>query len=217
LTALARAVREQEHSQKGVQQSGAVLLSGTKPYSKGGVRGGGHFVSRLATKDSLFIAKLLPSSSLPWLGSKSLSLLLRSCSFASKRPYNTHMSELLRFTSGSNAFIVPFKLDSMMVSASLIATHICSLLQQKRRFKSICKWLFKDIAKYEAIKGVRISCSGRINGKAIARTDLRKLGETSLHTFNKKIDYAQSMAITRHGVLGIKVWVSYSPKGGVQK
>src|SRR3569623_1710082 len=68
LTALARAVREQEHSQKGVQQSGAVLLSGTKPYSKGGVRGGGHFVSRLATKDSLFIAKLLPSSSLPWLG-----------------------------------------------------------------------------------------------------------------------------------------------------
>ena len=73
--------------------------------------------------------------------------------------------------------------------------------------------MFKDIKKYEAIKGVRISCSGRLNGKAIARTDLRKLGETSLHTFKKKIDYAQSMAITRHGVLGIKVWVSYSIKG----
>jgi hypothetical protein len=219
LTALARAVREQEHSQKGVEHSEAqechlVPLSGTKPYSQGGVRGGGHSVSRFATKDSLFVAKPHPSS-LPRLGYKSLSLL-KSCSFASKRPYNTHMSELLRFTSSSNAFIVPFKLDSMMVSASLIATHICSLLQQKRRFKSICKWLFKDIAKYEAIKGVRISCSGRLNGKAIARTDLRKLGETSLHTFKKKIDYAQSMAITRHGVLGIKVWVSYSPKGGVQ-
>lgn len=166
-------------------------------------------------KNSLFIAQPLHSS-LPQqkidFGGTPFSPL-ESCSFASKRPYNTHMTELFRFTSGSNAFIVPLRLNSMMVSASLIATHICSLLQQKKRFKSICKWLFKDIKKYEAIKGVRISCSGRLNGKAIARTDLRKLGETSLHTFKKKIDYAQSMAITRHGVLGIKVWVSYSVKG----
>ena len=34
-----------------------------------------------------------------------------------------------------------------------------------------------------------------------------------MHTLKKKIDYAQSMAITRHGVLGIKVWVSYSLNG----
>lgn len=162
--------------------------------------------SQKSVANSLFIQQKIDFGGTP------LSLL-ESCSFASKRPYNTHMTELLRFTSGSNAFIVPLRLNSMMVSASLIATHICSLLQQKRRFKSICKWLFKDIKKYEAIKGVRISCSGRLNGKAIARTDLRKLGETSLHTFKKKIDYAQSMAITRHGVLGIKVWVSYSIKG----
>lgn len=182
-------------------------LSNTKPFLK-------KIVAK-QTKNSLFIAQPLRSP-LPQqkinFGGTPLSLL-ESCSFAPKRPYNTHMSELLRFTSGSNASIVPLRLNSMMVSASLIATHICSLLQQKRRFKSICKWLFKDIKKYEAIKGVRISCSGRLNGKAIARTDLRKLGETSLHTFKKKIDYAQSMAITRHGVLGIKVWVSYSIKG----
>ena len=141
------------------------------------------------------------------------SSLVTSSSLASKRPYNTHMSELAGLTSGSITLIVPLSLNSMMVTASLIATHIRALLQQNKRFKSICKWLFKDIKKYEAIKGVRISCSGRLNGKAIARTDLRKMGETSLHTLKKKIDYAQSMAITRHGVLGIKVWVSYSFNG----
>lgn len=162
-------------------------------------------------KNSVFIAQPLLQQKIDFGGTPFSPV--ESCSFASKRPYNTHMTELFRLTSGSNAFIVPLRLNSMMVSASLIATHICSLLQQKKRFKSICKWLFKDIKKYEAIKGVRISCSGRLNGKAIARTDLRKLGETSLHTFKKKIDYAQSMAITRHGVLGIKVWVSYSIKG----
>ena len=139
--------------------------------------------------------------------------LKSSLSFGWNRPYNTHMNELVRFTAGSNALVVPLRLSSMMVSASLLATHIRSLLQQNKRFKSICKWLFKDIKKYEAIKGVRISCSGRLNGKAIARTDLRKMGETSLHTFKKQIDYAQSMAITRHGVLGIKVWLSYSLQG----
>jgi len=133
------------------------------------------------------------------------------------RPYNTHMNELIRFTTGSNALIIPLSVSSMMVSASLLATHIRALLQQNKRFKSVCKWLFKDIKRYEAIKGVRISCSGRLNGKAIARTDLRKLGETSLHTFKKKIDYSQSMAITRHGVLGIKVWVSYSLQGETVK
>jgi hypothetical protein len=126
-----------------------------------------------------------------------------------KRPYNTHMSELVRLTSGSNALIIPLSLNSMLLSASLIATNISALLQQNKRLNFICKWLFKDINKYSAIKGVRISCSGRLNGKAIARTDLRKLGETSLHTFQKQIDYAKSTAITRHGVLGIKVWVSF--------
>lgn len=147
------------------------------------------------------------------IGGEKTSSLMASSIFASKRPYNTHMSELAGLTSGSITLIVPLSLNSMMVTASLIATHIRALLQQNKRFKSICKWLFKDIKKYEAIKGVRISCSGRLNGKAIARTDLRKLGETSLHTLKKKIDYAQSMAITRHGVLGIKVWVSYSLNG----
>lgn len=141
------------------------------------------------------------------------SSLLSSSSFGWNRPYNTHIRELVRLTAGSSASIVPLRLNSMMVSASLIATHLRALLQQKnQRFKSVCKWLFKDISKYPAITGVRISCSGRLYGKPIARTDLRKQGQTSLHTLKNKIDYAQSMAITRYGVLGIKVWVSYFSK-----
>ena len=54
-----------------------------------------------------------------------------------------------------------------------------------------------------------LSCSGRLNGAEIAKTECRKYGETSLHVFSDQIDYAKAQASTPYGILGVKVWVSY--------
>ena len=46
----------------------------------------------------------------------------------------------------------------------------------------------------------------------IARNECGKYGKTSCNVFNQKIDYAPAEVSTRYGILGVKVWISYSKK-----
>ena len=41
----------------------------------------------------------------------------------------------------------------------------------------------------------------------IARSEMIKEGRTPLHTFRADIDYCQAEALTKVGILGIKVWI----------
>ena len=49
--------------------------------------------------------------------------------------------------------------------------------------------------------------SGRLNGAEMARSEMYKEGRTPLHTFRADIDYALAEALTKVGLLGIKVWI----------
>ena len=46
-----------------------------------------------------------------------------------------------------------------------------------------------------------------MNGAEIARSEMYKEGRTPLHTFRADIDYCQTEALTKVGILGIKVWI----------
>lgn len=67
------------------------------------------------------------------------------------------------------------------------------------------------------MKGIRICCSGRLNGAEIAQTEYMKYGSTSLHVFSDYIDYARAETSTRYGILGVKVWISYFKQISKQK
>ena len=41
----------------------------------------------------------------------------------------------------------------------------------------------------------------------MARSEMYKEGRTPLHTFRADIDYCQAEALTKVGLLGIKVWI----------
>ena len=56
-------------------------------------------------------------------------------------------------------------------------------------------------------EGIKVLISGRLGGAEMARSELYKEGRTPLHTFRADIDYALAEALTKGGVLGIKVWV----------
>nr|AND50646.1 ribosomal protein S3 [Sphagnum balticum] len=109
----------------------------------------------------------------------------------------------------TNTSIRPVKIASVYQSASLIAQEISWKLEQKKSFRQICRSTFQQIEKCQYVKGIRICCSGRLNGAEIAKTECRKYGETSLHVFSDQIDYAKAQASTPYGILGVKVWVSY--------
>ncbi len=56
-------------------------------------------------------------------------------------------------------------------------------------------------------EGVKIQISGRLNGAEMARSEMYKEGRTPLHTFRADIDYAHAEALTKVGLIGIKVWI----------
>ena len=107
-----------------------------------------------------------------------------------------------------NIYLRPIVSRKITSSAIFLAQQIAQLIRktQKKRMP------YRDIKKlvlYSKIKGVRLQCSGRLGGVEMARKFFFKKGQTSLNVFSNKIDFATSVALTKYGIIGIKVWVSY--------
>lgn len=105
------------------------------------------------------------------------------------------------------------EIDKPDIDASLISQNIAKQLEGRVAFKKAMKKAMQNAIKYGA-KGVKVSCSGRLGGAEIARTEWYKEGSVPLHTLRCDIDYATANAYTTYGVIGIKVWVY---KGFVDK
>ena len=56
-------------------------------------------------------------------------------------------------------------------------------------------------------KGIRIQCSGRLNGAEMSRTEFYREGRVPLHTLRADIDYGVYEAKTTFGRIGVKVWI----------
>nr|AUD57063.1 ribosomal protein S3 [Ophiorrhiza mungos] len=137
--------------------------------------------------------------------------------------YNSYLNEVKKMRSllsnrtNTNTLIESVKIKSVYQSASPIAQDISFQPRNKTRsFRSIFNKIVKDIplVMKRGVEGVRICCSGRLEGAEIARTECGKYGKTSRNVFNQKIDYAPAEVSTRYGISGVKVWISYSKKGG---
>ncbi|KAL6512812.1 Small ribosomal subunit protein uS3m [Orobanche minor] len=135
--------------------------------------------------------------------------------------YNSYLNEVKKMRSllsnrtNTNTLIESVKIKSVYQSASPIAQDISFQLRTKRRsFRSIFSKIVKNIplVMKKGVTGIRICCSGRSEGAEIARTECGKYGKTSRNVFNQKIDYAPAEVSTRYGILGVKVWISYSQK-----
>lgn len=105
------------------------------------------------------------------------------------------------------------EVDKPDSNASLIAQNIAKQLESRAAFKKVMKKSMQSALKYGAL-GIKVSCSGRLGGAEIARTEWYKEGSVPLHTLRCDIDYATANAYTTYGVIGVKVWVY---KGFVDK
>ncbi len=56
-------------------------------------------------------------------------------------------------------------------------------------------------------QGVKIRVSGRLGGAEISRAVEMKEGRVPLHTLRADVDYGQTIAWTKYGVIGVKAWV----------
>ena len=96
-----------------------------------------------------------------------------------------------------------------------IASGVVSSLQERVPFRRLKHRLIREISENPTIKGVRITCSGRVAARSKkaqkARTESIQWGETSLHVFSELVHFASKSAQTAFGKIGVKVWICYVP------
>lgn len=108
-----------------------------------------------------------------------------------------------------NASILPIKVDNEYKSADLLANYLSTQLAKNRSYRQVLKKVFQKAKKFSFLKGIRIACSGRLGGVELAKTEVKKMGQTSLNIFAEKIDYSSTKVSTKFGIIGVKVWVCY--------
>ena len=98
------------------------------------------------------------------------------------------------------------EIDKPDSNSSIVAQNIARQLEGRVAFKKVMKKSMQSAMKYGAL-GIKVSCSGRLGGAEIARTEWYKEGSIPLHTLRCNIDYAIANAHTTYGVIGVKVWI----------
>lgn len=92
------------------------------------------------------------------------------------------------------------------LDAELVMQNIIHQLEKRIPFRRAMKRGIESTRSAGA-KGVKIICSGRLNGVEIARTETLSDGSIPSHTLRADIDYARAAAHTIYGAIGVKVWI----------
>ena len=92
------------------------------------------------------------------------------------------------------------------LNAQLVAENIASQLENRASFRRAMKTAIRNTMRNGA-KGIKISCSGRLGGAEIARSEHYHEGTIPLQTLRADIDYGFWEANTTYGKIGVKVWI----------
>src|SRR6056297_2279606 len=92
------------------------------------------------------------------------------------------------------------------LNATLVANGVARQIEGMISYRRAIKMAISSAMRLGA-EGIKVQISGRLGGAEMARTEVYKEGRTPLHTFRADIDYALDEALTKVGLIGIKVWI----------
>jgi len=92
------------------------------------------------------------------------------------------------------------------VNAQLVAESIAAQLEKRVSFRRAMKLAIGRTMRL-GVKGIKVSCAGRLAGAEIARTEHYHEGTIPLQTLRADIDYGFWEANTTYGKIGVKVWI----------
>lgn len=99
-----------------------------------------------------------------------------------------------------------FEVKRPELDAVIVANNIARQVEGKIAYRRATKMSIQSTMRMGA-EGIKVQCSGRLNGAEMARSEMYKEGRTPLHTLRADVDYALSEALTVYGKLGVKVWL----------
>ena len=92
------------------------------------------------------------------------------------------------------------------LDAQLVAESIALQLVKRIAFRRAMRRAVESTMRFGA-RGIKVRCSGRLNGAEIARSEWYLNGQLPLHTLRADIDYGFAEAFTTYGQIGVKCWV----------
>lgn len=91
--------------------------------------------------------------------------------------------------------------------ARLVAAEVASQLERRIPFRRVIKQNLSKVMERPEVQGAKIEVAGRLDGQEMARKEWVQEGKLPLQTLRADVDYAQTEAHTKYGVVGVKVWI----------
>ena len=118
------------------------------------------------------------------------------------------LKEELKKLTGKEIQINIFEVKRPEVDAVIVGQNIARQLEGRVSFRRAVKMAVASTMRMGA-EGIKIQVSGRVGGAEMARSETVKEGRIPLHTFRADVDYYLAEALTKVGILGIKVWICH--------
>lgn len=116
------------------------------------------------------------------------------------------LKEELKKITDKDIQINIFEVKRPDLDATIVGSNIAHQIEGKIAYRRAVKMAVASTMRMGA-EGIKVQVSGRLNGAEMARSEMFKEGRTPLHTFRADIDYCHTEALTKVGIIGIKVWI----------
>ena len=116
------------------------------------------------------------------------------------------LKEELKKITDKDVQINIFEVKRPELDAQIVASNIARQIEGKIAYRRAVKMAIASTMRANA-EGIKVQVSGRLNGAEMARSEMFKEGRTPLHTLRADIDYALVEALTKVGIVGVKVWI----------
>ena len=116
------------------------------------------------------------------------------------------LKEELKKITNKEVQINIFEIKRPELDAKIVANNIARQIEGKIAYRRATKMAIASTMRMGA-EGIKVLVSGRLNGAEMARSEMYKDGRTPLHTLRADIDYALAEALTKTGLIGVKVWI----------
>ncbi len=98
------------------------------------------------------------------------------------------------------------ELANPSLSSTIVAEQMGMDLEKRMPFRRVLKGTIERAQRAGAL-GIKVAVSGRLNGAEIARREWLTWGKVPLATIRSDIEFAQAVAHTIYGAIGVKVWI----------
>lgn len=108
--------------------------------------------------------------------------------------------------TGKEVYIEIQEVKNPDTNAQLVAANVATQIERRVSFRRAMKRAIQ-VAMGMGVKGIKIRVAGRLNGAELARCEWYKEGSVPLHTLRANIEYGFTEAVTKAGLIGVKVWI----------